>query len=283
MTLTFRSATAADVAALVDLYDRAYRGGYSACFDRYGPATPQDVWWVQSEKSVSVVERNRKPAGLIIVGTSGKRLLAEEVLVELAPDGGEKALDQVHAFLTQTFQRQRQDALTVRCAETNAFALAMVARHGFGFANAFLVAAGGAPAGSAPAGYHIRRAGPAEARSIGRLHEETVGQPLRPRELGALWRRSDVRVFLAERERYPVGFALAQIRDGTGRWSIGVREAHRRKGIGTALARQALQFFQAAHAPAVTTYWGTDAAAAQFVRALGARTERTYLYFERPL
>lgn len=283
MKLTFRQAGPGDVAALVELYDRHYHGGHSATLDRYGPATPQDVWWVQSEKSLSVIELNRNPAGLIIVGKSGKRLLAEEVLLDRAPEGREEALDQVHTYLTRIFQRARQDVLTVRCAETNAFTLAMAARYGFTFANALLVAAGGSIDAAVPHGYAIRRATVRDAPSVGRLHEDTLGFPLHQRDLDALWRGSGVRVFLAEREGFPVAIAIVQIRDGMGRWSIGVREGHRRKGIGRALAHQALQFIRAAHVPAVTTYWGTDGIAARFIHALGVRTERTYLYFERRL
>lgn len=283
MKLTFRPATSADGAALVGLYDRHYQGGYSASFDRYGPAAPQDIWWVQSEKSVTVIEANRRPAGMVLLGTSGRRLLAEEVLFDPAAGSEPAAMDQVHTFLTRAFQQSRQDRLTVRCAESNAFALAMAARHAFAFAGMLLVATGGAVEGALPAGYAIRRAVAEDARTIERLHEETLGGSPWTQERDALWRGADVRVLLAERDHFPVGFAAVQVRDGMGRWSIGVREHHRRKGIGRALAHQALRFIQARRVPAVATYWGTDPAAAQFVRALGARTERTYLYLERRL
>src|SRR3990170_3425331 len=156
--LAFRPAAPTDVAALVELYDRHYRGGYSACFDRYGPATPQNFWWVQSEKSVTVVELNRHPVGLVILGQSGKRLLAEEVLLDAVPEGGDPPLRQLHDWLTARFQQERQDVL------------AIARSFGFTFGNALLVATSGAPggsgaagtggaagAGSAPEGYHIRR------------------------------------------------------------------------------------------------------------------------------
>ncbi len=283
MRLTIRAAGPADAATLVDLYDGHYRGGYSACFDRYGPATPQDVWWVQSEKSVSLIEWNRAPAGLIVIGRSGKRLLAEEVLLETVPADADGALRQLHEFLVERFQRERQDALSMRCAETNAVALRVAARFGFVFVNALVVASGGGGKGVQPDGYHIRRAQPHDAAHIARLHEETLGVPLRPKDLDLVWKAPDARVFIAERQAYPVGFALAQVRDGVGRWTAGVRETHRGRGLGRGLAHQVMQFFQAKSAPPITTYWGLDRDAARFARALGARTERTYLYFERQL
>src|SRR4030067_662644 len=52
--LVFPPADPADVAALVNLYDRHYRGGYSACFDRYGPAPPPQLLWERAVKSGAV-------------------------------------------------------------------------------------------------------------------------------------------------------------------------------------------------------------------------------------
>jgi hypothetical protein len=46
---------------------------------------------------------------------------------------------------------------------------------------------------------------------------------------------------------------------------------------------QALQFFASRSVSPITTYWAVDSAAARFARTLGAKTERTYLYLERPL
>jgi len=283
MKLQMRPAGPHDVAALVELYDRHYRGGYSACFDRYGPARPQDFWWVQTEKAVLVVELTRRPVGLIVFGRSGRRLLAEEVLVDEAAAEGEAALRQVHDFLTRRFQQERQDVLTLRCAETNTFALAVARRYAFAFANALLVVSGGEAAAAAPEGYQIRRAAPADARAVARLHDEVLAAPLRAGDLDALLRQPEARIFVAERERYPVGFLAAQVRDGVGRWVAGVRDPHRRRGIARALAHHAFQFFHARGAVPVGMYWATDAPAARFARALGARTERAYLYLERPL
>jgi len=285
VTLAFRPAEPADVPVLIELYDRHYRGGYSACFDRYGRATPQDFWWVQSEKSVTLIEVNRAPAGFLITGRSGKRVLAEEVILD-RPSGRsdlEALLRQLHDHLTRRFQSDRQDCLTMRGDESNAVVLALARRFGFVFSNALVVATGGTSTAAPPEGYGIRRARPDEARHISRLYEETLDAPARPTNLEALWKGGDARVFIAERERYAVGFILAQVRDGVGRWTVGVRDAHRGRGIGSALVHEALRFFASKGVTPLTTYWAVDAAAASFAGALGARTERTFLYLERPL
>jgi len=288
--LTFRPGEPGDVDTLVALYDRHYRGGYSACFDRYGPATPRDFWWVQSEKSLTLIEQHRKTVGLIVLGRSGRRLLAEEVVLDGAGGDPAELLGQLHRWLLSRFRQERQEVLALRGAETNATVLGIARAAGLTFVNALIVAGGGQMEGALgpgegrfPHGYHLRRARPADARSVRQLHEETIGRPLRPGDLEALWTQPEVRVVLAEREEYPVGFLMAQVRDGAGRWIVGVREAHRGKGLGRALARDALQFFQSRHVPAITTYWGTDGSAVRFARALGVKTERIYLYFEGPL
>jgi len=206
VTLAFRPAEPADVPVLIELYDRHYRGGYSACFDRYGRATPQDFWWVQSEKSVTLIEVNRAPAGFLITGRSGKRVLAEEVILD-RPSGRsdlEALLRQLHDHLTRRFQSDRQDCLTMRGDESNAVVLALARRFGFVFSNALVVATGGTSTAAPPEGYGIRRARPDEARHISRLYEETLDAPARPTNLEALWKGGDARVFIAERERYAV-------------------------------------------------------------------------------
>src|SRR3989442_9063496 len=86
MRLTIRPAGPSDVPSLVEIYDRAYRGGYSACFDRYGPSTPQDFWWIQSEKPVYLIDLNQQPCGLIILGGTGPQWLNEEAPFH-TPDG----------------------------------------------------------------------------------------------------------------------------------------------------------------------------------------------------
>jgi len=283
--VTFRPAGPADVPVLMELYDVHYRGGYSACFDRYGRATPQDFWWVQSEKAVSLIEVNRKPMGLLITGRSGRRLLAEELLLDQGHGRGdeEAVFRQLHDHLTERFQQEHQDRLTLRGDESNAVVLALAQRFGFTFSNALVVAAGGVARAGPPEGYAVRRARPDEARHIARLHEETLHTRARTKDLEAMWKSGDARVFIAERDRYGVGFVLAQVRDGVGRWIVGVRDAHRGRGLGSALVHHALQFFASRSVPPITTYWAVDAAAARFARALGAKTERTYLYLERPL
>lgn len=283
MRLTIRPAAPSDVPTLVALYDHVYRGGYSACFDRYGPANPADFWWVQSEKPVYLLELDTKPAGLIILGKVRRQMLVEE-LVFGVPDGAREdtVLRQLHDFIVERFQNERQDHLTLRCAETNASALSLVHRFGFAFANALVVAAGAARReATLPGGYLIRRGSPADAGGIARLHEDSLNVTVRSEDLDTLWKQADTRVFLAEREQFPVGLSLAQAKDGVGRWTVGVRDAHRRKGIGTALAQEALQFFAGKKLAPITTYWALDAPASQFVRGLGGRTERTYLYFEK--
>ncbi|MDQ7843296.1 MAG: GNAT family N-acetyltransferase [Armatimonadota bacterium] len=303
--LTFRTSEPGDVDTLVALYDRHYEGGYSACFDRYGPATPRDFWWVQSEKSLTLVEVNRKVVGLIVIGRSGRRLLAEEVILDVDRGERDDLLPQLHEWLTRRFQQARQEVLSIRGAETNAVVLAMARTFGFVFADALVVAVGGRPAagaptatgrppaggpahdedrspGEGPRGYRIRRARPSDEQALSQLHEETVG-PVRASDLKALWTLPDVRILLAERDTFPVGFLIAQVRDGAGRWLVGVRQTHRGKGLGRALAAEALQFFRARRVPAVTTYWGTDSGAIRLARAIGAKTERVFLYFQRPL
>lgn len=291
MQVTITPAEPSHVPTLVDLYDRAYRGGYSACFDRYGPATPQDFWWVQSEKQVFLLEINRKPQGVIIFGRTGRQMLVEEVLIA-APVGGrggdaeaktrDSVLNAVHDFLVKRFHGEHQDLLTLRCAETNAEVLNLVRRYDFTFANALVVATGAAQKEARlPAGYTVRRAGQTDSQPVARLQEETLNVAALPDVLNRLWKQADTRVFLAEREKFPVGFLIAQVKDGVGRWTIGVREAHRGRGLGTALVQEALQFFSANHFTPMTTYWALDPQSAGFVRSLNARTERTYLYFEK--
>lgn len=291
MQVTITPAELSHVPTLVDLYDRAYRGGYSACFDRYGPAAPQDFWWVQSEKQVFLLEINRKSQGVIVFGRTGRQMLVEEVLIA-APVGGrggdaevktrDSVLNAVYDFLVKRFHGEHQDLLTLRCAETNAEVLNLVRRYDFTFANALVVVTGAAQKEARlPTGYTVRRAGQTDAQPVARLQEETLNVAVLPDVLHRLWKQADTRVFLAEREKFPVGFLIAQVKDGVGRWTVGVREAHRGRGLGTALVQEALQFFSANHFTPIATYWALDPQSAGFVRSLNARTERTYLYFEK--
>jgi GNAT superfamily N-acetyltransferase len=287
MQVTISPADPSHVPTLVDLYDRAYHGGYSACFDRYGPASPQDFWWVQSEKPVYLLQINRKPHGVIIFGRIGRQMLVEEVLIHATVGDAEASaedgiLTAVHDFLMKRFHAEHQDVLTLRCAETNALVLNLVRRFDFTFANALVVATGATRREvQVPAGYTVRRAAQADARPVARLQEETLHVTVRPDEIDSLWKQGETRVFLAEREKFPVAFIVAQVKDAVGRWTVGVREAHRGKGLGTVLAQEALQFFHTKHLTPVATYWALDARSAGFVQSLDARTERTYLYFEK--
>src|SRR3989454_12333548 len=120
MRLTIRPAGPSDVPSLVEIYDRAYHGGYSACFDRYGPSTPQDFWWIQSEKPVYLIDLNQQPCGLIILGGAGRQWLVEEVLVH-TPDAGreparrakleEAGPNDVHDFGIRRFPGERQEVV----------------------------------------------------------------------------------------------------------------------------------------------------------------------------
>jgi len=240
---------------------------------------------------VFIIDLNQRPGGLIILGKVGRQLLVEEFLIHTPaasrePDGRgqleETVVNRSHEFLVKKFQDERQDLVTLRCAETNPAGLLLARRHGFSFANALVVASGAVRGEApAPAGYTIRRASQADARSVARLHEETLRVPVRSEDLHNLSKQSDMRVFLAEREAFPVGLALAQAKDGVGRWTVGVRDAHRHKGLGRALAQETLQFFAARKLAPITTYWALDTEAARFARSLEVRTERTYLYFEK--
>jgi GNAT superfamily N-acetyltransferase len=194
----------------------------------------------------------------------------------------DSVLNTVHDFLVKRFHGEHQDLLTLRCAETNAEVLNLVRRYDFTFANALVVATGAArKEARPPAGYTVRRAGQADSRAVARLQEETLHVTVLPDVLNRLWKQPDTRVFLAEREKFPAGFLIAQVKDSVGRWTVGVREAHRGKRVGTVLIQEALQFFAASHVTPMTAYWALDVPAAGFARSLDARTERTYLYFEK--
>jgi ribosomal protein S18 acetylase RimI-like enzyme len=282
--VAIRPAAAADVPALVEVYDHAYRGGYSACLDRYGPARLEDFWWVQAEKSVHLIEVDRRPAGVIVVGRAARQALAEEVLVrpprELRGSEPHTLLQSIHAFLVRLFQQERQDRLTVRCAETNAWALTLVHRFGFTLASVLVVASGMDPRrDDPPDGYVLRRATAEDAAAIRRVCAEVfpaVALPAEPPR-GAVWG------VLAERQSVPVGVGLLRADGPVARWTVGVREGHRRRGVGSALAREVAALARERRLVPLTTYWALDVAAAEFVRQLGVRTERAYLYFERPL
>ncbi|MBI4279338.1 MAG: GNAT family N-acetyltransferase [Armatimonadetes bacterium] len=296
MLVAVRKAEAGDVNFLVDLYERAYRGGYSACFDRHGAIGPQDFWWVQSEKEVHVVEVNRRPAGMMILGRHGGQLLVEEMIGDLVGTAGRAAalgatdgtlLRRLHEFVARRFRQERQDAMLVRTAEVNPLGLAFARVFGFAFTNALIVmtrALGERVQAPAPDGYAVRRAAAGDEREIVRVYQESFGTALDAGDVQKILHRPQCRAFVAERESYRVGFVLAEVRGETGEWILAVREPHRRRGVGRALAGAALEFFRGRKAPrAAVTFWGLDAAAEGFCRRMGYATERVYLYFEKRL
>src|SRR5574341_1984825 len=115
MLVHVRAATPQDVDTLIGLYERAYRGGHSACFDRYGPIGPEDFWWVQSEKSVSVVDIDRRPAGLVVIGTDRGQMLVEEML--LAPADLRTVSRRLFDHVDSRFKQARQDRILLRSEE----------------------------------------------------------------------------------------------------------------------------------------------------------------------
>ncbi len=292
MLVTFRSAEPADVPRLVELYGRAYRGGYSACFDRYGLIGPKEFWWVQAEKSVYLLEVNRKAEGMIVLGRTGGRLLVEEVLGEstgsargVAPLGDVDAvlLGKIYEFLLHQFHREHQDWMTLRAVETNTLALSLARRYEFTFANALVVvsAPSHAPAAALPGEYTMRRASREDAHAISELHQDCFHALLPSDELQATLRRPQTRAFIVEREHYAVGFGMLEAKDGAGQWCVGVRESHRRKGVGTALAVETLGFADRKGVAAIGTYWALEPAVSGFCQRLQCATERTYLYLEK--
>jgi GNAT superfamily N-acetyltransferase len=280
MLVQMRPATPEDVDFLIRTYEDAYRGGYSACFDRYGAIGPEDFWWVQSEKSVSLIEIDRAPAGMLVLGKDRAQLLVEELL--LARDGA--AVSRVYEHLAGEFKKARQDRILLRAAETNARALAVAQECGFSFVNALVVGAGaGRQDTVVPAGYSIRRASPEDARQVARLTEDVDVAPGGLRRSKPKKAEGQAVVWIAERDRYAAGFAETRIRDGVGWWTVAVREPHRGKGLGSALAGAALEFCLARHVKPITTYWALDSGAARLVQRLGATTERAYLYLQKNL
>ena len=303
MLLTLRPAQSGDADILLRVFDGVYHGGYSACFGRYGAIGPKDVWWIQSERDVIVLELNREPAGLVVLGRDKNRLLAEEVL--LVPDAMRHAptaqalrtvVERVDAELTRRFQEARQDQLRIRTVERNPLGMLLVTAGRFTIADALVVssldlpaaAAGAEPApdvGVVPEGYVVRRAfAGQDEEAVARLDEECLGGRAQRHDLEQHLGGRDARTFLATRDGYPVGFVIAAARESVGEWRLGVRETHRRRGVGTVLARTALAALGARGVHmVVATHWAGDTVAEAFGSALGFTTERVYLYAERPL
>jgi GNAT superfamily N-acetyltransferase len=290
MHLQVRAATVEDGALLVRFLDATYGGGYLATFDRDGPLQPNDLWWVQSEKVVAVIEIDRQPAGMLITGRHRGQWLIEEVVVpafgEMPVRSQEALVQRMGAHLIGAFQRGRQSSLLLRAAETNAFALILGRSLRLTFADALLVyryRAAKRPPASPPDGYRIRRSGPADARVTARLVREVIPDRGRAGEIERVLGSREGRGYLAVREEFPVGFAAVEVRAGRGDWVVGVRENHRRRGVGRALASPVIGALLARQAVPFATAWAADPASGQFLRAIGFAVERTYIYLERPL
>lgn len=285
-----RPAVAEDGALLAQWLEDAYGAGYSPTLDRDGPPQPNDLWWVQSEKDVAVVEVNRRPAGLVVVDRHAGRWLIEELLMPGAGEAAGRAQDalveRLGAHLTAAFRRGRQSALLLRAAETNAFALTVGRRLGAAFANALVVyrhQGPRRPSARPPEGYQVRRAEPADARAVGRLAREVLPGGEHAGNVERLLGMREGRAFVALRNGVLVGFAAVELRPGRGDWVVGVREGHRRRGVGRALAHAAIGLLAGRPAPPYAAAWALDPTAGAFLRALCFGVERTFLYLERDL
>lgn len=290
MQLVVRKALPDDGAALVRFLDASYGGGYSPTFDRDGPLQPHDLWWVQSEKDVDVIEVNRKVTGMLVVGRHRGQWLVEELLLQgfgEHPARAQEALVQrMTAHLTALFRQARQTALLLRAAETNSFGLALAHGMNAAFTNALIVfryRGPRRPAVHAPEGYHLRRSSPADVRAIGRLARETIPDRPRTDEIERVLGTKEGRGHVATRDEVLVGFAIVETRAGRGDWSVGVRDSHRRRGVGRALAASVLGSLHAREQAPFATAWALDPVAGLFLKSLGFGVERTFLYLERPL
>jgi len=289
MHLVVRPAAPDDGTWLVGLLDAANGGGYSPTFDRDGPLQPTDIWWSQSEKDVSVIEVDTRPAGVLVVGRAGQWLV-EELLHngfgEVPARTQASLVERVGAHLTQVFQRGRQNTLLLRVAETNAFGLALAADARASFANALLVYrhhGAKRPVAHAPGGYHVRKVTPADAREVARLAREVIPERARADEVSRVLNTRDGRGFLALRGAILAGFAAVEVRPGRGDWIVGVRESHRRRGVGRALGTSVLAAFRARGPAPYSTAWALDPVAGPFLSSMGFTVERTFLYLEKPL
>ncbi|MCS7234592.1 MAG: GNAT family N-acetyltransferase [Armatimonadota bacterium] len=292
--MEFRPATAEDTDLLVRLYEPVHGGGYSACFDKYGPIGPQDFWWVQSEKEVHLLVVNGQPAGFLVAGRDGRRMLVEELVARPVQVRGrpepmsptdEVLLRRVWRLLVDRHQAARQESVMLRTHEGNLLALALARHHGFSLVNALrtVVRRDRPRPPDAPEGYVLRRAEAGDAPDIARLHHEAYGERLREAEVAQRIGRPHTRTFVCERMGVPVGYAHVVLRGGIGDLWVAVREGHRRRGVGTALAAAAVAFLHTREHPARLNHWGLDPAAVALARRLGFVTERVHLYFERAI
>lgn len=298
MLVTTRRAQTEDVPLLVRLYSTAYRDGYSASFDRYGPPAPRDFWWVQSEKEVLLLEINRAARGLVIIGRRDGALVVEEMLGDFVQttsgssrDGAlakadQTVLQRIGTLLLQRFARERQPRFLLRTAESNALGLLLARQMELTFAGNLTVAVARPRRQTPhpPEGYAVRRPVAADVPELLRIYAECFATAPSGEEVAALLRRAEMRAAVGEREGYMAGFMLGQAREGGfGDVIVGVREAHRRRGLGRALAVPAQNFFASRGIPALGLYWGVDGLAGAYYRGLGFATERVYLFFEKTL
>lgn len=290
MRVEFRPATAEDTDYLVRLYEPVHAGGYSACFDKYGPIGPQDFWWVQSEKDVHLVLVNGRPAGFVVLGREGRRLLVEEVVVQAAGAASWEAgraplLRHLWRFLVDRHRTAHHESVLLRTHEANALGLALARREGFTLVNTLrtVVRRERARLAEPPPGYVVRRGETADAGEIARIHQEAYGEKISEAEVEQRLGRPHTRTFICERQGVRVGYAHAVSRGGIGDLWVAVRENHRGCGVGTALASAAVAFLHTREHPARLNHWGLDLAAGALAWRLGFVTERVHLYFERPI
>jgi GNAT superfamily N-acetyltransferase len=288
--VALRPATAADATALAAFLEAAYPAGYLPTFDRDGPPAPHDVWFVHAEKDVSVVEVDRRPAGLLIVGRTRGQWLAEELLVpafaEMPPARRERLVARLAGLLVARFQAGRQDALLVRTAEDNAVGLAVAQALQAAFANALLVYRYRGPRRPAvvpPEGYRVRRTSPDDRPHLARLCAELFDDRAQAAVVDRVLAARDGRAFVAERDGMPVGVAVLDAGAGRATWTVGVRETHRRRSVGRALATAVLGALGSRGIVPYATAWALDPVPGAFLRRLGFGVERAFLYLERPL
>jgi ribosomal protein S18 acetylase RimI-like enzyme len=294
LRVEFRLATAEDTDRLVRLYEPVHGGGYSACFDKYGPVGPQDFWWVQSEKEVHLLLVNGKPAGFVVFGAEGRRMLVEEVVgdprgvvVRMGPldPTDEVLLRRVWQFLLDRHRAARQESVLLRTHEANPLGLALARQQGFGLVNTLrtVVRRERAKVVEPPEGYAVRRAEARDAPEIARIHQEAYGERVPEDEVAHRIGKPHTRTYVCERGRVLVGYAHAASRGGIGDLWVAVRENHRGRGVGTALASSAVAFLHTREHPARLNHWGLDVPASALLRRLGFVTERVHLYFERAI
>jgi len=288
--LTVRPARPEDASTLAELYGRTYGGGYSASFDRYGPIKPRDFWWIQSEKEVELLEVNGRPAGLLLLARQGKALVVEEAVgdsLSAEPSREEQAIvARLGTHLRQHARAMRAERLLLRTPEHNPLGLALAACLEMPFAHLLVVTSLHPKRQTArpPQGYALRRGVPADGAEIARIVRESSPTTRPAEEVAQSLERPEVHAWVAERSGYVAGFLLAEAHvGGFGDIVAGVREAHRRRGLGRALAAGAMSYFAARQLPVVGLHWGADGVAGAFYRALGFATERVYLFFERAL